>query len=162
MGVQVPRQAPFARVTELVYVSDSNPDAARLVSSNLTSRTIYRTGVMGAHLALTQEDEDRNLGAVPVNLRNNAGRLRHQSRKLWAAEMLWGSTPLFRANLQCCQSGNGPAWKAAAGLKSPRRFKSFTLRHNAGRSRTAPGPALKTVCGRIVVGIDTSARRHME
>ena len=37
----------------------------RLVSSNLTSCTIYRTGVMGARLALTQEDEDRNLGAVP-------------------------------------------------------------------------------------------------
>ena len=97
MGVQVPRQAPFARVTELVYVSGSNPDAYGHVSSNLTSRTTYRTGVMGARLALTQEDEDRNLGAVPNNLRNNAGRLRHQFRKLWAAEMLWGSTPLFRA-----------------------------------------------------------------
>ena len=68
MGVQVPRQAPFARVTELVYVSGSNPGARHgLVSSNLTSRTKYRTGVMGAHLALTQEDEDRNLGAVPYN-----------------------------------------------------------------------------------------------
>ena len=65
MRVQVPRQAPYARVTELVYVSDSNPDAERRVSSNLTSRTKYRTGVMEAHLALTQEDEDRNLGAVP-------------------------------------------------------------------------------------------------
>ena len=84
---------------------------------------------MGAHLALTQEDEDRNLGAVPNNLRNNAGRLRHQFRKLWAAEMLWGSTPLFRANLQCCQSGNGSAWKAVAWLKSQRRFDPFTLRH---------------------------------
>ena len=52
---------------------------------------------MAARLALTQEDEDRNLGAVPNDLRNNAGRLRHQFRKLWAAEMLWGSTPLFRA-----------------------------------------------------------------
>ena len=52
-------------MTELVYVSDSNPDAERRVSSNLTSRTKYRTGVMEAHLALTQEDEDRNLGAVP-------------------------------------------------------------------------------------------------
>lgn len=65
MRGQVPRQAPYARVTELVYVSDSNPDAERRVSSNLTSRTKYRTGVMEAHLALTQEDEDRNLGAVP-------------------------------------------------------------------------------------------------
>lgn len=65
LRVQVPRQAPHARVTELVYVSDSNPDAERGVSSNLTSRTRYRTGVMEAHLALTQEDEDRNLGAVP-------------------------------------------------------------------------------------------------
>ena len=65
MRVQVPRQAPYARVTELVYVSDSNPDAEKRVSSNLTSRTRYRTGVMEAHLALTQEDEDRNLGAVP-------------------------------------------------------------------------------------------------
>ena len=65
LRVQVPRQAPYARVTELVYVSDSNPDAERRVSSNLTSRTKYRTGVMEAHLALTQEDEDRNLGAVP-------------------------------------------------------------------------------------------------
>ena len=129
MGVQVPRQAPFARVTELVYVSGSNPDAHGHVSSNLTSRTTYRTGVMGARLALTQEDEDRNLGAVPNNLRNNAGRLRHQFRKLWAAEMLWGSTPLFRANLQCCQSGNGSAWKAGARLKDLRRFNSFTLRH---------------------------------
>lgn len=64
MRVQAPRQAPYARVTELVYVSDSNPDAERRVSSNLTSRTKYRTGVMEAHLALTQEDEDRNLGAV--------------------------------------------------------------------------------------------------
>ena len=100
----------------------------RLVSSNLTSCTIYRTGVMGAHLALTQEDEDRNLGAVPLNLRDNAGRLRHQFRKLWAAEMLWGSTPLFRANLQCCQSGNGPAWKVEARLRNLRRFNSFTLR----------------------------------
>ena len=45
---------------------------------------------MGAHLALTQEDEDRNLGAVPLNLRNNAGRLRHQFRKLWAAEFAVG------------------------------------------------------------------------
>ena len=35
------------------------------VSSTLTSRTKYRTGVMEAHLALTREDEDRNLGAVP-------------------------------------------------------------------------------------------------
>ena len=129
MGVQVPRQAPFARVTELVYVSGSNPDAERRVSSTLTSRTTYRTGVMGARLALTQEDEDRNLGAVPNNLRNNAGRLRRQFRKLWAAEMLWGSTPLFRANLQFCQSGNGLAWKAGARLKSLRRFNSFTLRH---------------------------------
>ena len=69
MGVQVPRQAPFARVTELVYVSGSNPGARLgLVSSNLTSRTKYRTGVMGAHLALTQEDEDRNLGAVPKQI----------------------------------------------------------------------------------------------
>ena len=40
LRVQVPRQAPYARVTELVYVSDSNPDAERRVSSNLTSRTI--------------------------------------------------------------------------------------------------------------------------
>ena len=54
-----------ARVTELEDVSGSNPDAERHVSSNLTSRTTYRTGVMGAHPALTQEDEDRNLGAVP-------------------------------------------------------------------------------------------------
>ena len=53
-------------MTELEYVSGSNPGARHgLVSSNLTSRTKYRTGVMGAHLALTQEDEDRNLGAVP-------------------------------------------------------------------------------------------------
>ena len=66
MGVRVPQQAPHARVTELEYVSGSNPGARHgLVSSNLTSRTKYRTGVMGAHLALTQEDEDRNLGAVP-------------------------------------------------------------------------------------------------
>ena len=113
MGVQVPRQAPFARVTELVYVSGSNPDAYGHVSSNLTSRTTYRTGVMGARLALTQEDEDRNLGAVPNNLRNNAGRLRHQFRKLWAAEMLWGSTPLFRATFavlaerQCARLESG-------------------------------------------------------
>ena len=55
-------------MTELVYVSDSNPDAERRVSSNLTSRTKYRTGVMEAHLALTQEDEDRNLGAVPKQI----------------------------------------------------------------------------------------------
>ena len=69
MGVRVPRQAPLARVTELVYVSGSNPGARHgLVSSNLTSRTKYRTGVMGAHLALTQEDEDRNLGAVPKQI----------------------------------------------------------------------------------------------
>ena len=68
MGVRIPQQAPFARVTELVDVSDSNPDAHGRVSSNLTSRTIYRTGVMGAHLALTQEDEDRNLGAVPKQI----------------------------------------------------------------------------------------------
>ena len=52
-----------------VYVSGSNPGARHgLVSSNLTSRTKYRTGVMGAHLALTQEDEDRNLGAVPKQI----------------------------------------------------------------------------------------------
>ena len=55
----------YARVTELEDVSGSNPDAERHVSSTLTSRTTYRTGVMGVHLALTQEDEDRNLGAVP-------------------------------------------------------------------------------------------------
>ena len=52
-------------MTELVYVPDSKPGALGHVSSNLTSRTKYRTGVMGAHLALTQEDEDRNLGTVP-------------------------------------------------------------------------------------------------
>ena len=54
-----------ARVTELVYVSGSNPGAQGHVSSNLTTRTTYRTGVMGARSALTREDEDRNLGAVP-------------------------------------------------------------------------------------------------
>ena len=131
MGVQVPRQAPFARVTELVYVSGSNPDAYGHVSSNLTSRTTYRTGVMGARLALTQEDEDRNLGAVPNNLRNNAGRLRHQFRKLRVAERSWGSAPPPGAknHLQCCQSGNGSAWKAGARLRGLRRFNSFTLRH---------------------------------
>ena len=69
LGVRIPRQAPHARVTELVYVSGSNPGARHgLVSSNLTSRTKYRTGVMGAHLALTREDEDRNLGAVPKQI----------------------------------------------------------------------------------------------
>ena len=52
-------------MTELVYVPDSKPGAARHVSSNLTSRTTYRTGVMEARSALTWEDEDRNLGAVP-------------------------------------------------------------------------------------------------
>lgn len=56
---------PHARVTESVYVPGSNPGAAGHVSSNLTSRTTNRTGVMGARSALTREDEDRNLGAVP-------------------------------------------------------------------------------------------------
>lgn len=55
----------YACVVELAYTSDLRLDAERRVSSNLTSRTKYRTGVMEAHLALTQEDEDRNLGAVP-------------------------------------------------------------------------------------------------
>lgn len=52
-------------MVELAYTSDLRSEAERRVSSNLTSRTKYRTGVMEAHLALTQEDEDRNLGAVP-------------------------------------------------------------------------------------------------
>ena len=43
--------------------------------------------------------------------------------------------------MQCCQSGNGPAWKAEAGLKDPRRFDPFTLRQMlryAGRLRSLP------------------------
>ena len=52
---------------------------------------------MAARLTLTQEVVVQIYDPEPNNLRNNAGRLRHQFRKLWAAEMLWGSTPLFHA-----------------------------------------------------------------
>ena len=142
-------------MTELEDVSDSNPDAHGRVSSNLTSRTIYRTGVMGAHLALTQEDEDRNLGAVPygsiaklvkatdcksvIARSNRAGtstcRVMPDGSGTsfescgWLQKP-WGSAPPpgAKSYLQCCQSGNGSAWKAAAWLKGQRRFDPFTLR----------------------------------
>ena len=51
-GFESPRRH-HARVTEAVYVPGSNPGAARYVSSNLTARTRYRTGVTAAHLTLT-------------------------------------------------------------------------------------------------------------
>ena len=45
LGVRVPQQAPHARVTELEYVSGSNPGARHgLVSSTLTSCTILQGG----------------------------------------------------------------------------------------------------------------------
>ena len=81
-------------MTELVDVSDSNPDAHGRVSSNLTSRTKYRTGVMGAHLALTQEDEDRNLGAVPKQIcRMMSAGADTGPENRGQQKMLWGSTP---------------------------------------------------------------------
>ena len=88
---------------------------------------------MGAHSALTREDEDRNLGAVPYgsiaklvkaadcksaiarsnragtsNMQDDAGRLRHRSRKPWAAAMLWGSTPPSCAIWSDTLTGKGP------------------------------------------------------
>ena len=133
MGVRVPRQAPFARVTELVYVSDSNPDAERLVSSNLTSRTTYRAGVTAARSALTRSEEVQILCSVPhgsmaklvkatdcksviarsnragtSNMQDDAGRLWHRSRKPRAAAMLWGSTPPSCATWSDTLTGKGP------------------------------------------------------
>ena len=63
-GFESPRRH-HARVTEAVYVPGSNPGAARHVSSNLTARTRYRTGVTAAHLTLTQEVVVQIHGPVP-------------------------------------------------------------------------------------------------
>ena len=64
------------------------------------------------------------VGAMP----DDVGRLRHQFRKLWVAAMPWGSAPPSGANMQACQNGNGPAWKAAAGSRGPNVFNSHSLR----------------------------------
>ena len=58
-------------------------------------------------------------------------RLWHQFRKLWVASIAMGvgTSARRQREMQCCQSGNGSAWKAAAWLKGQRRFDPFTLRH---------------------------------
>ena len=155
MGVQVPRQAPFARVTELVYVSGPNPDAERRVSSTLTSRTIpgwcngstigfdpvgrgsnpllgttWFHSQVGQGCGLQIRDRPFESG-WNLHKPGDVRRLWHQFRKLWVVARPWGSAPPpgARYHLQCCQSGNGSAWKAAAWLKSQWRFVLFTLRH---------------------------------
>lgn len=64
--------------------------------------------------------------------------------------------------MQCCQSGNGPAWKAEARLRSLRRFDPFTLRQMlryAGRLRSLPRKQRVPDEG---MGVGTSAKRHIE
>lgn len=64
--------------------------------------------------------------------------------------------------MQCCQSGNGPAWKAEARLRSLRRFDPFTLRQMlryAGRLRSLPRKQRVPDEG---MGVGTSAKRHKE
>ena len=93
---------------------------------------------------------------------NDTGRLRDQFRKLRVAEKPWGSSPPFGAmNMQRCRNGNGSAWKAVAGLKSLRRFDSFTLRHICWMMSAGADTGLENRGGSIAVGIDTSFQRQI-
>ena len=127
------------RVAELVYVSGSNPDAERHVSSILTSRTIpgWCNGstigfdpvgrgsnpLLGAMWFHSQEvkasdcksDIARSNRAGTSNMQDDAGRLRHRSRKPWAKVMLWGSTPpscATNAFLSPLVAGSNPTERA--------------------------------------------------
>ena len=57
----------FAKVPQKLHIrSLLLPHPNRTRSAGLRfGNASYRTGVVGAHTALTREDEDRNLGAVP-------------------------------------------------------------------------------------------------